>query len=388
MKPLTFLVIAGDPSGDLAAADLVRALRLEAGPLSPRFVGAGGAALKAAGVELAFELTSHSVIGIEILARLHFFRQVFLGLLDLAERECPDVVIGVDYSGFNLRFAAELKRRVKVADRPFHNWNPKIVQYISPQVWASRPGRARTMERTHDLLLSILPFESAWFLRNAPRLKVKFVGHPLVDRRQPVLQQDNSSRISPSARGPSLVLLPGSRASELDRHLPVMVPAAVRVNRETGVQVKLVLPTEQLRLIAAPYLSSTPKIEVQIGELDEALLSATVALASTGTVTLECAWFGVPTVALYKTSPVTYQIGRRILTVSHLAMPNLLANETLIPEFIQNNATADALANAVLMLLRDEDRRSMIRLRLLDLARSLGEPGTGKRAAQAILDLF
>lgn len=380
MKPLTFLIIAGDPSGDLAAADLVRALRNRFGPFSPRFIGAGGPALRSAGVELAYELTGHSVIGLEILKRLAFFRRVFAGLLTLADTETPDVIIGVDYAGFNLRFAETLRKRLRRRSGPFQNWRPRVIQYISPQVWASRPGRAQRLARTHDLLLTILPFESAWFAQRAPQLRVEFVGHPLVDRHR----QSAPPSAQDPATGPCLVLLPGSRVSELNRHLPVVAAAAAQVRRETGIRLLLVLPEERLRPITESLLAPYPEIEVQIGQLSAALLSATVAMASTGTVTLECAWFGVPTVALYKTWFLTYQVGKRIITVRHLAMPNLLAGETVLPEFVQDDATASHLAAATLALLQDNSRRLAIRRRLLELAQSLGQPGTSQRAADAI----
>ncbi len=384
MKTLTFLVIAGDPSGDMAAADLVRALRNAVGAFPPRFFGAGGPAMREAGVQLDFELTGHSVIGLEILRRLRFFQQAFQGLLRRAQQETPDAVIGVDYSGFNLRFAGAIKAGLREGRRPFHNWRPRLIQYIAPQVWASRAGRARRMEQTHDLLLSILPFEPAWFSQHAPRLKVQFVGHPLVDRRQGCRPATDWTSPVP----PEVVLLPGSRDDELKRHLPVLIPAAERIRRETGARLRLILPAERLRPLAETLVKSHDSIDLQVGGLDEALQNATIALASTGTVTLECAWFGVPTVALYKTSWLTYQIGRRIVTIRHLAMPNLLAGETVLPELVQDAATPDAIVTAALELLRNEPRRRDIRLRLLALARQLGEPGTSNRAARAILDLL
>jgi lipid-A-disaccharide synthase len=168
----------------------------------------------------------------------------------------------------------------------------------------------------------------------------------------------------------------------------VVAAAAAQVRRETGIRLLLVLPEERLRPIAESLLAPFPEIEVQIGQLSAALLSATVAMASTGTVTLECAWFGVPTVALYKTWFLTYQVGKRIITVRHLAMPNLLAGETVLPEFVQDDATASHLAAATLALLQDNSRRLAIRRRLLELAQSLGQPGTSQRAADAIARLL
>ncbi len=383
LKPLTILLVAGDPSGDLLAAELARELRRQAGPFSPRLIGAGGPAMAAEGVELSHDLTRHSVIGLEIFRKYAELRRVFVDLLDLAGRERPDLVIGVDYGGFNLRFAAAVRARLARESGPFLNWRPRIVQYVSPQVWASRPGRARTMERTHDLLLSILPFEAPWYARHAPMLPVEFVGHPIVDRHH-TLSPPAPPQPAPGTP-PVLLLLPGSRVGELQRHLPVMIPAAKQVTAASGARVRLVLPRETLCSVAAPFLAELPSVEVQVGDLPAALRGATVALASTGTVTLECAWFGVPTVALYRTSALTYAIGRRIVTVKYLAMPNLLADAVVMPEFVQDAVTPEALAGALCELLQDPAKLAASRARLQDVARQLGTPGAARRAAAAIL---
>src|SRR5271156_2181758 len=173
------MLIAGEASGDLLAAELVSALR-EKLP-DAKFFGAGGAKMSAAGVELAFDLTQHSVIGISDVLKNYFkFRRLFNQLLALAIERKPDVVIGVDYGGFNLRFGHAVKEYVR--NNPFSKWNPKIVQFVSPQVWASRPGRANLLAADYDLLLSIFPFEKDWYAQRAPKLRVEFVGHPMIGR--------------------------------------------------------------------------------------------------------------------------------------------------------------------------------------------------------------
>ncbi len=380
----TFMVIAGDPSGDLAAAELVRALRCQCMPFAPKFVGAGGPAMREAGVDLLDDLTEHSVIGLEILRKLALFRRVFSRLRCEARKRTVDAVIGVDYSGFNLRFAEAIARDARRHRGSFQNWHPRLVQYISPQVWASRPGRARRMEGCLDLLLSILPFEADWFADQAPRLRVVHVGHPLADRHPGEFSMPARVRSSP----PLLVLLPGSRPGELERHLPVMIPAAQRVRQETGAGIRLILPRASLKPLAQRYIRGCLDAEIEVGRLAEGLQEASVAMASTGTVTLECAWHGVPTVALYRTSPITYAVGRRIITVKHLAMPNILAGGPVIPEFVQGDATPDRLAEAAIGYIRDPERSAQTRQRLLDLASTLGGQGTADRAAAAIQALF
>ena len=386
MNPKTFMLIAGEASGDLLAAELVSALREQLPDM--QFFGAGGSKMSAAGVDLAFDLTQHSVIGVsDVLKNLLKFRRLFNQLLALAIERKPDVVIGVDYGGFNLRFGQAIKKYVR--ENPFSKWDPKIVQFVSPQVWASRPGRADKLARDYDLLLSIFPFEKAWYAKRVPQLRVEFVGHPMIGR----FTNDDLRLTSGLAGGASIanrksqiLLLPGSRKSELQRHLPPMLAALKTIQEKLPTaKAKMVLPNPALVSLAK---SLGANLEIQIGELPWALAESDVALASTGTVTMECAFFGVPTVTLYKTSWLTYQIAKRIVTVKSLTMPNLLAGETVYPEFIQNEATPDNLSHAALELLQDEARRQKIKAQLGSIISSLGEPGAAARAAMAVLSLF
>src|ERR1017187_7447008 len=392
MNPKQFMLIAGEASGDLLAAELVSALlaaskRSEDGGV-PQFFGAGGSRMAAAGVELAFDLTQHAVIGVSDVLKNYFkFRRLFNQLLALAIEHQPDAIIGVDYGGFNLRFGHAVKKYVR--ENPFANWNPKIVQFVSPQVWASRPGRANLLAADYDLLLSIFPFEKDWYAQRVPKLRVEFVGHPMIGR----FTNDDLRFTSGSASGASIVnrksqilLLPGSRKSELQRHLPPMLDALKLIQKQLPTtKAKMVLPNPSLVMLAK---SLGANLDIQIGELPWALSEADVAIASTGTVTMECAFFGVPTVTLYKTSWLTYQIARRIITVKSLTMPNLLAGETVYPEFVQHDATPENLARAALELLQDESRRTTIKAQLAKIITSLGEPGAARRAAAAVLSLF
>ena len=391
------MLIAGEASGDLLAAELVSALREEIPfstlhpPSSPFFFGGGGSRMAAAGVELAFDLTQHSVIGVSDVLKNYFkFRRLFNQLLALAIERKPDAVIGVDYGGFNLRFGHAVKEYTR--ENPFANWNPKIIQFVSPQVWASRPGRAHRLAADYDLLLSIFPFEKYWYARRVPQLRVEFVGHPMVERfnsegrvpRAPIPENSGARRARPS----EILLLPGSRADELRRHLPPML-GALKLIREKlpSAKAKMVLPDETLKQLAGRLSALPSDMEIQIGNLPQALAQANVAIASTGTVTMECAFFGVPTVTLYKTSWSTYQIGKRIVKVKWLTMPNILADGEIYPEFVQNAATPDAIAGAALELLQNEPRRIQIKKRLAEVVSSLGGPGATARASEAILRL-
>ena len=379
MKPVTIMVIAGEPSGDLLAAELVRALASTPAGAGATFIGAGGPRMAEAGVELAFDMTQHAVVGLwEVLRNYLKFRRLFKQLLDLAVERRPDALICVDFSGFNRRFAAVLRER----QRSIPDWRLHIIQYVSPQVWASRPGRVRTMERDLDLLLSIFPFEKAWYAEHAPKLRVEFVGHPMMERFGKAEFRIQNSEVDRAT--PVVLLLPGSREAELRRHLPVMQEALMKIRERMPVRVMMVLPDERLRSTAQEILGAAPGIEMRIGGLADALAQATVALASTGTVTMECACFGVPTVTLYKTSWLTYEIGRRIVRVTSLTMPNLLAGEAVFPEFIQDEATGENLARAALELLEQPARRESMRGQLRKVIATLGPPGAAKRAAEAV----
>ena len=394
------MLIAGESSGDMLAAELVEALRqelLEGEPaattdyqplstsLEPRFFGAGGPQMAKAGVELAFDMTEHSVTGLsDAVMNYPKFRRLFHQLLTLAINRGPDAIICVDFSGFNLRFARAIKQYVRSRSGWFHDWNPRIIQYVSPQVWASREGRAYQMARDCHLLLSTFPFEKRWYARKVPRLHVEFVGNAVLDR------FPNARGAAPGAESaavPTVLLLPGSRSGELIRHLPVMRRAvAIMRAANPGIVARMVLPDETL-VRKAKDTGLTVNLKVQAGGLGEALASADLAIASTGTVTLECALFGVPTVAMYKTSWSSFQVAKRIAKVKYLAMPNILANEQLFPEFIQHQATAENIARAGLELLRDGDR-AKVKTRLAEVVATLGGPGASRRAARAILRLL
>ena len=410
------MLIAGEASGDLLAAELVSSLR-EKSP-DARFFGAGGPEMAEAGVELAFDMTQHAVIGISDVLKNYFkFRRLFNQLLALAIERKPDAIIGVDYGGFNLRFGHAVKDYVRDDSS---DWSPKIVQFVSPQVWASRPGRADLLAADYDLLLSIFPFEKEWYARRTPKLRVEFVGHPMVERlsrssRGNEAQTKSGNELEPRHVGCyEMLLLPGSRAGELNKHLPPMLDALKLIwEKLPNAKAKMVLPNTNLlndvdwaiyrRLNIKPRRSSMsstlegtqkfaqkyfPNLKIQIGNLPDALAQAEIAIASTGTVTMECAFFGVPAVTLYKTSWMTYEIAKRIVTVQSLTMPNLLAGGKVYPEFIQGAATQENIANAALELLLNEPRRQKIKSQLEEVVSSLGGPGATRRAADAILSLF
>jgi lipid-A-disaccharide synthase len=393
------MIIAGEASGDMLAAELVQALRQEFAnaksvhttdlqplrtTLEPRFFGAGGPGMAAAGVELAVDMTRHSVVGLfEVIKNYFTFKQIFHQLFRLALDRQPDVIICVDFGGFNRRFAHTIRQFVRQRAGWFHDWKPKIVQYVSPQVWASRESRAYQIAEDYDLVLSIFPFEKEWYAKRVPRLPVVFVGHPILDRYG---KSNRPARASGTSQ--TLLFLPGSRPGELSRHIPVMLDTWAILRRVLpNLNARMALPTEAL-VQQAKELGVPDSIKVQFGGLAEALSQADISIASTGTVTMECALFGVPTVALYKTFWGNFLIAKNIVKVKYLAMPNILAGEEIFPEFIQHAAAGDAIAQATLELLRGDNRRAKIKAKLSEIIGSLGEPGANVRAAKAVMQLL
>jgi len=381
----SFMLIAGEASGDTLGAELVKALRAERAGL--KFFGAGGPKLAAAGLELELDLAAHAVVGIwEVLKNYGKFKAFFDRLLNLALERRPDAVILIDYPGFNLRFAKALREHAGAVG----GWQPRIVYYVSPQIWAWHASRVHQIARDIDLLLSIFPFEKDWYAARKPGFRVEFVGHPLIDRFAGTARPASSAR-----QEPSLLLLPGSRVREVRKHLPPMLEAARRLASEQKLRLAMVLPNEKLRALAES-VSGLADVEVRIGGLAEALGEASAAIAASGTVTMECAYFRVPTVVIYKTSWSTHFLGRRFIRVKYLAMPNLLAEhagiirgaETVYPELIQDAASAENIYLAAKELLNNPARRAVIQEQLRRVLSTLGEPGASGRAAQAVLRLF
>ena len=384
----TILMIAGEASGDTLGAELIDAIRRQPGGDEIDFIGAGGPKMEAAALRPEFDLSEHAVVGIwEVLKNYFKFRRLFRHLFELATRREPDAIVLIDYPGFNLRFAKAIRRHNSQGDGAFREWQPKIVCYVSPQLWAWKEGRVHAIARNIDLMLSIFPFEKEWYAERVPAFAVEFVGHPLVDRFPLAKPDEKSMPLDPDlfTEQPTVLLLPGSRRREIDKHLLVMLEAAVIFSEKIKTRLRMVLPSDEMLALARRHIPTGIEIDLQVGGLAKALGQASIAIASSGTVTMECAWFRVPTVVLYKTSPLTHALGRALLKVPHLAMPNLLAGEELFPEFIQSAANADNLADASLLLLRDKSQRTRI-LDGLDLvAAQLGESGAAARAARTVL---
>jgi lipid-A-disaccharide synthase len=366
------LMVAGEPSGDGHGAELILSIK-ERDPKA-RIIGAGGPKMAAAGQEQLLDMTPDAVVGLhEVLPKYFKFRGFREQLLGLARRERPDAVVFIDFSGFNLRLSPALRR-----DLP----GTRLIYYISPQVWASRARRVKTMQRDIDLLLAILPFEKAWYAKAAPGFRVEWVGHPALDR----IRKFELAEPSPNF----VALLPGSRRTEVEKHLPVLWEAALIMGRnQPGMKFILLSPNAAIQNFSLRMLSRLPApnfaFEHNVGYAASHLSRCSLALVASGTASLECALVGVPQVVVYRVHPLTYAVGKRVVTVKFLSIINVMAGERVLPEFVQDEFTPNAVAQEALLLLNNPQRREAMKRRVAEIIATLGEPGASKRAAEAIL---
>ena len=373
--PRVYLV-AGEASGDRLAADLLRELKK-----NPKLkaYGVGGPMLKAAGQEQSLNLAKHAVVGLtDVLKNLPKFLKIFREVKHEIAEVNPDVVILVDYPGFNLRLAKALHGQRNA---------PAIVYYVSPQVWAWKAGRAKLMERILDRLLVIFPFEVDWFAKHAPKLKTKWVGHPLADR------WIAQAKEGPKDEIPCVALLPGSRAKEIAKHWPVLLQAAQRIVREQKKVTFMTLATDhemrqKLEEEWARQPMSGVSLDILAGQSLTQLTRCSLAIVASGTATLECAMAGLPMLVIYKTSWLTYWLGRFLIQLPYLSMVNVLAGEKVVPEFLQGAMEPERLAKAALQILRNPKGAEAMAGRIRDVAKKLGGPGAAARAATEVEEVL
>jgi lipid-A-disaccharide synthase len=381
---LRFMIVAGEPSGDHHAAALIHALRAAAPAIQFEFFGATGPLMRAAGVESIVHTDELSILGlVEIGSALPKFWRAFKLLKQAALENKPDAVVLVDWPDFNLKLARALHRR-----------GLKIIYYISPQLWAWRGYRARSIERNVDLLLSILPFEKDWYADRGID-QVEYVGHPLageVCARHDRAEFCRQMKLDPKL--PIISLLPGSRRKELERILPPMLEAAALISvRRPEIQfVVVVAPgrtSDEVRTIVREQ-RATPEplpscLHIVSGQSREALAASDAAAIASGTATLEAALLGTPMVVVYKESLINWHTLGRLITVDHYGLVNLVVGERVATELMQDDLNGERLANELLSLL-DKKTNEDARTRLREVAHQLGEGGASERAARVVLD--
>jgi lipid-A-disaccharide synthase len=378
------LIVAGEASGDTHGAHLVSALR-ELDP-SLYFFGVGGQGMKAKGVRILEDASALGVVGFtEVFASLGLFARTTFLLKDLLARVRPNLLILIDFPDFNLRLA-------KYA----HKQGIKVLYYISPQVWAWRRGRVKKIRKWVDHMAVILPFEKDFYADHS--VPVTFVGHPTLDCEQGCEQDGGQSRASVENRPKELLvgLIPGSRTSEVARHLPIMLEAASLVlDRFEDARLAIPLaPTVDKALVssilghAAEIDPRLARVQVWPGSINKVLELSTAAIAVSGTVTLEAALAGTPIVIIYRMSGLSYQVGRILIKVPFVGLPNLIAGREIVPELLQDAASPQNIAGHLLPFLENPAKRQAVSDDLKTVRSLLGGPGASQRTAKVAIKLL
>ncbi|MBL9115813.1 MAG: lipid-A-disaccharide synthase [Verrucomicrobiaceae bacterium] len=365
-------IIAGELSGDTHGAGLMRELVAQEPEI--KFLGLGGPQMKAqAGGGIEDWVENAAVVGlVEPLKRYGFFKERFEACLEAIREEKPDAVILVDYPGFNLRLAKAIRQQRS---------ETKIIYYISPQVWAWKKGRIRTMAQVLDLMICIFPFEKPLYEKSG--LKTQFAGHPMVDRVQSLRR--------PWPREKGLVgWFPGSREDEVRRLFPVMMKAAEIIKQAVpGVRFAVSAANEvlagQMRELADQHQCPQAKRWIETGTVYDLMQRCEVGTVASGTATLEAACFGMPYALVYRIAWPTYVIGKLVVRIKHLGIVNILAGKEVVPEFIQHDCTPEMLATQMLRWLQDDASREQLQKELAETVAMLGEGGAYRRAAEEVL---
>ncbi len=365
------MIVAGEASGDIYGAHLVLAIK----KLTPDigFFGLGGPEMEKVGVRIMYQLSAMAVVGMtEVIPRIRYIFRALRELKMILTVSPPDLLILIDYPGFNLNLA-----------RKAHSLGIPVLYYITPQVWAWRERRVRKIAKRVDRVAVILPFEKDFYRRFG--LTVEYVGHPLLDVSLPKRGKKEIRECLGIGyeRGPILGLLPGSRAEEIVRLMPVMISAAEIISHYyPHLYCILPLASTVREDVVKPYLKNA-KIDITIGRSDtkELLKIADLALIASGTATLEAAIMETPMVIAYKVSPLSSILARFLIKVSNIGLVNLVAGKAIVPELIQDKVTAFRLAEEGLAILKNDGLRTDMKKGLRLVKEQLGQGGASKKAA-------
>jgi lipid-A-disaccharide synthase len=366
-ESLKYFIVAGEPSGDLHGGKLIQAIQ----NINPNtsFMGHGGNAMKAAGMQILEHTDDLAMMGfVEVIKHLPRMMKIMGRTIDTISRMKPDRIILIDYPGFNLRLAKRI-----------HSLKIPITYFILPQVWAWKEKRVETMKTVLDQSLSIFPFEEDWF--DSHGLATTYVGHPFAELEHlDEASKEFYQRHNLSIEYPVLVLLPGSRQQEIDRHWPVFLNAVESI--------KKIIPDLQVMVGKASNvtINSIPDYFRIETNARKAMIAGTAALVSSGTATLECAVEDTPMIVCYKLSSISWIMAKYLTHIKYASMVNLIANKKIVPELLQDDMTSTNIVEAVLPLLDSKNIKRKKMLAGFDIVRkNLGLPGVYNRAATAIL---
>ena len=377
LSPFTILFSAGESSGDQHAANMF--LELKRHQPDIKGVGMGGAKMAQAGIDVRYDSSGIAVIGVvEVIRHYGEIRRALKLMQHIVLTERPDLLVCVDYKEFNLKLARFAKR---------HGF--KVLFYVSPQVWAWRPGRVKTYGKAIDMMAVIFPFETAYY--DAENVPVRYVGHPSVDKVHPQHSKaDDMAHFGLDEKKPLVGLLPGSRANEIKRMLPVMLAAAEKL--QAGLpDIQFILPQADSisdNLLEAYMHQSSIKITVIKNQPYDVIQCCDVVMTTSGTATLEIALLTVPMVITYKLSPVTYWLGRWLVNTPFIGLPNIVLGKGIVKELIQHEASADNLAAEVMRILTDKAYAEEMRTNLNLVKEQLGQGGGSKNMAQLALEML
>ena len=371
------MIVAGEASGDIYGAELVR----EALKLDPRlhFSGIGGARMREAGVETLVDSAQMAVVGlIEVIRHFDVIASAFTRLKRILLGAPPDLLILIDYPGFNLRLA-KVARKAGV----------RVLYYISPQIWAWRQGRVKKIARLVDHMAVILPFEVPFYEKH--HVPVSFVGHPMTD-----IVQVTASRAEAAAslgldpRRKIVGLFPGSRRNEIERLLPVIVDAAVILQRDfPDIQFVLPLASTLAKEDILPRLEGRGlNVRISSERIHDLIRSCDAIISVSGTVTLEIALVGTPMVIIYRLAALTYQLAKRLVKVENIGLCNIVAGGTVVQELIQDDASPENMAAEITRLLTDDTYNQGIRERLSAIRSRLGEGGASANVARLAINMI
>ena len=377
MKKKSILIVAGETSGDLQASHLVKSL-LSKNPHLKIF-GIGGKRMEAAGVEIIHDIVELAVVGfIEVIRHLGTFKKIFAELSMLLETRRPDLVILVDYPGFNLRFARLAKEK-----------NIPVVYYISPQIWAWGKNRIAEIKKYVDKMIVIFGFEEE--LYKEAGVKVNFVGHPFLDIVRPSWKKEETLKhLHLNHHSLKVSLLPGSRKKEIERHLPVMLSSCEKI--------KLVLPEVEFilsrcrELDRSIYKRIISRSKIKPHSLEnrpyEIMDISDLVILSSGSATLETAIMQKPMVIIYKTSFITWLLAKNMIKIPDIGLVNVVAGKRIVPELTQFRVRAEDISKEALEILNNEDRQENIKKGLRQVKQKLGERGATERASHIIQKLL
>ncbi|HEU4521514.1 MAG TPA: lipid-A-disaccharide synthase, partial [Thermoanaerobaculia bacterium] len=364
-SPMKLAIVAGEASGDLHAASVLRELKTLVPEL--QVFGIGGDLVRKEGAEILYHARDLGFVGFfNVLLHLPFFRRVFRSLMERVAAERPDAVLLVDYPGFNLRVA-----------RRASELGLKVIYFISPQVWAWNRRRVHDIARWVDHMIVILPFEEQFYREH--NVRVTYVGHPLIDQVVGVKRpekKDGRLRIA---------LMPGSRRREVDDVLPAMLEAVAILRRERELEPYIVqAPTIEHDHIEGMVAASGQAVPILPRDRGEALAAADVAISSSGTATLEAAVLGTPVVVMYRLGRLTYLLARWLVRLPYFSLVNIVAGRGVVPELMQDEVTGENIAAAVRELMAPE-RYEQARADMAEVRQKLGDRGASRRAAEAIM---